>query len=214
MSPAQLEELERALGLTLPQEYRAALLEYPLPRDQHSTELWLCDDPAELQELNRGWRAEGHPPQMVLIGSDGGEESYVLDTSQAPFPVLAYSCETGRLEGCADSFAGFVDRQRREYEAIEADRRRCMRRTRTSAGGSSGSDHDGGHGAAGRRTSCSFCTGASSRCFSVFGRSPRPQASGMSRCRRPKWSESARSATESPRRARWPAAGCRYQLRC
>jgi hypothetical protein len=123
MSPAQLDELERYLGVTLPYEYRAALLDYPLPRDPHSTEMWLCDEAAELRELNRNWRAGGQPPHLVLIGGDGGEESYILDTSAARSPVLAYSYETGTMAGYAGSFSEFLERQHTEYEAIEEDRR-------------------------------------------------------------------------------------------
>ena len=129
MNPAELELLEAELGLKLPVEYRRALLDYPLPRDPHSTELWLCDDVTVLREVNRTWRQAGQPSALVVIGSDGGEESYVLDTGAAPYPVRTYSVETDRLEPLAPSFNDFLERQRQEFEAVALEDLRTLRRT-------------------------------------------------------------------------------------
>ena len=124
MTPNELQSLQSALGLKLPDEYRQALLEYPLPRDLHSTEMWLLDNLTELRDLNDGWRKMGRPPALVVIGEDGGEESYVLDTRTPPYPVLAYSYETDDVEPYASSFQEFLERQRREFRDIELDRQR------------------------------------------------------------------------------------------
>lgn len=124
MTPVELQSLESALGLKLPQEYGRALLDYPLPRDPNSTEMWLLDDLAALRELNDGWRKMGRPEGLVVIGGDGGEESYVLDARTPPYPVLAYSVETGDVESYAPSFQEFVERQRQEFRGIELDRQR------------------------------------------------------------------------------------------
>lgn len=122
MSPDELQSLESSLGLNLPEPYRRALLQYPLPRDPNSTEMWLLESLAQVRELNQGWRKRGRPPGMVVIGDDGGEEPYVLDTRAPPYPVLAYSYETDDLEPYAGSFEEFVERQRQEFQAIELDR--------------------------------------------------------------------------------------------
>ena len=124
MTPDELELLESSLGLPLPEQYRRALLEYPLPRDPHSTAMWLLDSPTELRQLNEGWRRTGRPPGLIVIGEDGGEESYVLDTRTPPYPVLAYSYETDDLEPYASSFEEFVERQRHEFQDLELDRER------------------------------------------------------------------------------------------
>lgn len=124
MTPAELAHLERQLALALPEEYRRALLDYPLPRDPHSTELWLLDSPVELRQLNEGWRQGGQPAELVVIGGDGGEECYVLDTRASPYPVLAYSIETNGMEPFAASFHDFLERQRQDFERIELDRQR------------------------------------------------------------------------------------------
>ena len=124
MTHTELDLLESSLGLSLPEPYRRVLLEYPLPRDPDATELWLSDSPAELRELNDGWRKAGRSPQLVVIGGDGGEECYVLNTRTPPYAVLAYSYETDELEPYAASFPEFVERQRHEYHSIERDRQR------------------------------------------------------------------------------------------
>ena len=124
MTPDELQSLEAALALKLPEEYGRALVEYPLPRDAHSTEMWLLDKLTELRELNDGWRKMGRPPGLVVIGGDGGEESYVLETRTPPYPVLSYSYERNDVEPYASSFQEFVQRQRREFRDIELDRQR------------------------------------------------------------------------------------------
>jgi hypothetical protein len=124
LTSTDLEGLQSALGVRLPQEYVGALLEYPLPRDPHSTDMWLLDDPAELRELNDGWRKMGRPAELIVIGGDGGEESYVLDTRTGPYPVLVYALEADELMPYASSFQEFLERQHDEFRNIELDRQR------------------------------------------------------------------------------------------
>jgi hypothetical protein len=124
-----LDRVEQALDVRLPPEYRAALLEYPLPRDPHSTDLWLVDDPDELvraNEIFRGALLRGRPwPQHYFyVGGDGGEESYFLDLDRTPAPVVVYDIELGTFTELAPDLPTWLDTLRRELEAIAEDERR------------------------------------------------------------------------------------------
>ena len=124
MSPTEVQALERDQGLTFPSDYSRALIDYPLPRDPHSTELWLCDDPAELMDLNTRWRSSGLGRDLIVIGGDGSEHLYVLDSKSPPFPVQSFSLETKTFELYASSFGAFVQRERDAFEELVKARER------------------------------------------------------------------------------------------
>lgn len=122
MTPDAIDSLQRGLGLRLPAPYRDAMVRYPFGPDSSAAELWLLDDPTRLWELNRA-RSGAWPREYFALGTDGGELTYVLDTTAAPFPVLALDVESGKLEPHAPSFPAFVTHLREEMEAVETDTR-------------------------------------------------------------------------------------------
>jgi hypothetical protein len=82
MHAHDLHRIEQALGLSLPAAYRAAMLDYPFPPTHEAAQLWMPDDAATVQEMNRpipDRRLAGKPwpSYLVFIGSDGGEEDFV-----------------------------------------------------------------------------------------------------------------------------------------
>jgi len=95
---------------------------YPFGSDSSAAELCLLDDPQRLLELNHA-RAEVWPRGFFALGTDGGELTYLLDTATPPFPVLAFSLESGKLEPHAPSFPAFVEFLRDEMGNIEGDER-------------------------------------------------------------------------------------------
>jgi hypothetical protein len=128
MTLEELDQIEQSLGITLPAEYRAAMSAYPFPADSSAAELWMPDDAQRVLALNQSYRqgprgTSDWPRHLFLLGDDGGEEAFVLDTSSRPYPVLICERETGRLKPLLPDFLSFVQWQRDELAEIEADER-------------------------------------------------------------------------------------------
>ena len=137
MTNADLDRLEHVRGIRLPDDYRATMLAYPFPPDHEAaafdlppdidTILALQLEPDEAEGPDGPW-----PRHYVVIGSDGGEEAYVLDVSREPAPVLAYYFETGERRTLAPNVQSFVESLRRRPSggrasgtaSAPADRRR------------------------------------------------------------------------------------------
>lgn len=135
MRADDLDRIEAALGIRLPPDYRALMLDYPFRPDPDSTSLWLLDDPEAVVEETLRMRAAPpsgapRPLDLVHIGGDGGEELYFLDVSREPAPVLAWDLETGELARRAADLPTWVDELRRELRSIEADEEAMAARAR------------------------------------------------------------------------------------
>jgi hypothetical protein len=129
MTPSDFEQLERSLGIRLPDTYRDAMLAYAFPPDSPAAELWLPDHAKTTLETNRQIRAvtlDGRPwPQhLIAIGGDGGEEMYLLDCATSPYAVLVFDIETGGTRPCAASFTEFLDKQWKALRDLDEDERR------------------------------------------------------------------------------------------
>lgn len=135
MRPDEFAQLERALGVQLPAEYRAALLAYPFPADSEAARCWLLDDLGLLLERNRMWRAGRYqgrpwPPHYVYVGDDGSEEAYFLDVAREPAPVLVANYEQGTLAELAPELRTWLAALARDLAAIEEDERALDERYR------------------------------------------------------------------------------------
>jgi hypothetical protein len=90
--------------------------------------MWLMDDPeallAENRRLRSGSLVRAWVPEHFVIGHDGGEEIYVLDTGTEPYPVLVLSLESGELDTHSGSFDEFIEELADAYQEIEEDERR------------------------------------------------------------------------------------------
>jgi len=117
-----LDLLEQRLALPLPAPYRATMLAYPFAPDSSAAELWLLDDLPKLLEFNSK-RAGSWPSGFFVIGTDGGELTYLLDTTTPPFAVVAYDVETGKLEAQAPDFEAFARLLQDNLSSIGADER-------------------------------------------------------------------------------------------
>ena len=137
MYKEELDHLETALELTLPEAYRALMLDHPGFFRQHE----LCDHADPLVYDNRTLRAEGFfgtnwPKDYLVIGSDGTGNVYFITT--APFDGKVYfadheggpgpdDLETAKLH---DSLEDYVESLREQHEIVLADIRRTNERIR------------------------------------------------------------------------------------
>ena len=126
MDAYDLDRIERALGRPLPAAYRATMLDYPFPPTHEAAQLWMPDDAAIVLEMNgpipeRQLAGKPWPAHLVFIGSDGGEEDFVLDVRAAAAPVLAYERESGDVRALAPDFAAWLAMLRDWQSEIDQD---------------------------------------------------------------------------------------------
>jgi hypothetical protein len=87
---------------------------------------WVLNEVESLVKLNRAHRAASDRPwpvHLFLVGSDGGDEAYVLDTSADPSPLLVYELETGKLQSYAPDYDEFIRLQAQALDEVEASER-------------------------------------------------------------------------------------------
>src|SRR5687767_3103523 len=126
MDAHHLHRIESALGMSLPAAYRAAMLDYPFPPTHDAAQLWMPDDAAIVMEINvrpseRRLAGKPWPTYLVLIGSDGGEEDFVLDVQAPAAPVFAYERESGDVRALAPNFAAWLAMLRDWQAEIDHD---------------------------------------------------------------------------------------------
>jgi hypothetical protein len=82
-----LARIEQALGIRLPESYRAAVVPYPVPAAAGNTDLGVWDDAARLIDYNRELRSgapggvKPWPPHFFALGHGGDGCPYALDLS-------------------------------------------------------------------------------------------------------------------------------------
>jgi hypothetical protein len=126
MDAEALDRIEQALGLPLPTAYRATMLDYPFPPAHEAAQLWMPDDAGVVLEMNRPiperrLAGEPWPAHLVFIGTDGGEEDFVLDIRAPAAPVLAYERESGDVRALAPDFASWLVMLRDWQTEIDQD---------------------------------------------------------------------------------------------
>ena len=124
-----MREIQRELNVTLPKCYVETMCSYPFPPDTWLEEV-LLDDAKWVVETNREWRNTGWANEIwkdhhFVIGHDGGECCYYIDTRQDDSPVFTISLEDSDFELIekAPSLRDFVDQNLRDYEAGLAEKR-------------------------------------------------------------------------------------------
>jgi hypothetical protein len=83
MTERDIELIERALSISLPEEYRRGLCPFPIPGMRGNTEAEVWDDPHGLIAINRGIRADVRdwPSWLFVIGrAEGDPSGYAIDT--------------------------------------------------------------------------------------------------------------------------------------
>lgn len=95
---SQIQAVEREFQLSLPEDYKAFLLEQDGGEGfvgEHYLELWSA---AELLPLNRSYEIQELAPGLIAFGSTGGGEGFAFDTASEPqsiaqFPFIGLSRE-------------------------------------------------------------------------------------------------------------------------
>lgn len=119
MTAADLDRIEKSLGVVLPARYRATMLAYPFQPD-HEAALGCMPDDADfvLEQNNAARPGPPHgrwPTEFVVIGTDGSEELFVLDGRTDNAPVFVFDLETGELRPLAADFDAWLA-QLREWQ--------------------------------------------------------------------------------------------------
>ncbi len=114
MTNEQLDGIEAALRLKLPDEYRQVSVEFPFRPIGRDWVYWFYDDPQAVIGETRaplaygdydrhGWR-----DSFVVIGQSAAGDLYLLDTAAAGSTVFCLSHETHAIEVEWTTFDGFV----------------------------------------------------------------------------------------------------------
>ena len=128
-----LDRIERELGIRLPANYRALVTNYPAALGSQGPDYELLDDPQQLIESNRLYRAQGFfgmpwPEHYYSIGGDGTGNDYYLDLSVEESPVYFADHEGSIYSEQWPSLDAWLAERRKEHrEWEEEDRRRTER---------------------------------------------------------------------------------------
>lgn len=112
MKPEDIQLIETALGLKLPDSYVEVVLNYPCPEIADVCESGLFSDPLWVIQVNQehrrgGWFGMDWPPHFFAIGDDGCGDTYFMVIGKDDRVYFAdHECgpsfET-ELEDCASS---------------------------------------------------------------------------------------------------------------
>lgn len=114
MSPSQLDAIEAALDLKLPEIYRQTSISFPFEPIGNDSVYWFFDDPESVIDSTRSpldgseydrrnWKAS-----FVAIGTSPSGDLYVLETATEALPVLCLSHETHEFDVEWPTFDGFI----------------------------------------------------------------------------------------------------------
>ena len=131
MNTDDLDRIEAKLGVALPERYRATMLAYPFPPDHESAQYYMPDDAdlvIEYNEIRPGPRHAPWPRELIVIGTDGSEELYVLDGRSDDAPVLVFDLEASELRPLAADFDAWLAQLRAWQQEVDDDREGMHRR--------------------------------------------------------------------------------------
>ena len=99
MTSEDVERIETELGLTLPEDYRRVLLDFPFQDLRGNDFAELYDHPSALIETNQRLRSgeKPWPSHLLFVGQSEEDPAYALDMSAQPSRILRI--EQGRIEG-------------------------------------------------------------------------------------------------------------------
>ena len=114
MTEQDLMRIERELGIHLPDDYRKAVLNYPIRADRGTSDSWLYDNAVALVKMNREYRNgfSGLPPWPAhyFIVGETDCVPYFVDLTKSPSPV--FSADHGNLQSLsteAETLSAWVD---------------------------------------------------------------------------------------------------------
>lgn len=128
MTEADIKQLEMAVGASLPPFYTGTMLSYPFPQGSFADEFMLMTD---LDVVLRENRRPGNYPGITkpfLIGSDGGEEVYLIDLAASQPKVFVYDMEKGAHTVKANNWPEYLRQVQAVLDEIAEDERELAER--------------------------------------------------------------------------------------
>lgn len=114
MTEQDLLRIERELEIQLPDDYRKAVLNYPIRADRGTMDSWLYDNAEALVKLNREYRNgfSGLPPWPAhyFIVGETDCMPYFVNLTKSPSPV--FSADHGNLQSLnteAETLSAWVE---------------------------------------------------------------------------------------------------------
>lgn len=110
--PNVVRKVEDQLGFQFPEEYVKFLLHSnggEGPIGDNYLQLWGVE---ELIEDNEAYSVEEFAPGLWIIGSDGGDTAYCLDTRSKEMPFVSMpfiGMDLDEVESCGSTFKEFLD---------------------------------------------------------------------------------------------------------
>ncbi|TAA72669.1 SMI1/KNR4 family protein [Planococcus salinarum] len=110
--PNVIRNVEGQLGFQFPKEYVKFLLHSnggEGPIGDNYLQLWKVE---ELIEDNEGYSVEEFAPGLLIIGSDGGDTAYCMDTRSKEMPFVSMpfiGMDLEEVELCGSTFTKFLD---------------------------------------------------------------------------------------------------------
>lgn len=123
MTANDIKTIEAALGITVPEYYRTTMLAYPFPANSFADQFMLPNSPTPVLDNNQ---EPGEYPGIgsaLVIGGDGGEETYFIDVASGKSQVFVYDMETGKHALRATEWAQYLDQVSAALREIEEDER-------------------------------------------------------------------------------------------
>jgi hypothetical protein len=112
-TPARIGKMQKRLRFPLPADYRAFLLSADGAAGRMGVsrlELLSSEDALYRTKL---YQEQGSlPPDVLLIGTDGAREAYLIDAHQPPLRYINLPLallDFGELRHCGKNFAGFLE---------------------------------------------------------------------------------------------------------
>lgn len=141
MTPAELDEIERAVGFSLPSAYRALAGRFPFRPVNPDWVYWFYDDPnrvientiAPLEDGGYDPRSpsSGWKPGFLTIGEGPAGDAYVMDTRAAGLPMHLLSHETLAFEFNEwPDLDAFVEHCLRTSDGLESNQRELAEQDR------------------------------------------------------------------------------------
>lgn len=116
MKPADLDRIETALQIKLPQDYRRIMQEYSFPPESTVADM-LVDDPEVLLRWNAGEKKPSaqHADDPLAngdffnIGSDCGELRFFIRLTDSTNAIFCYDLESGNLSEYSKNIAEYIE---------------------------------------------------------------------------------------------------------
>lgn len=120
MNASQIEIIERHLGSSLPLFYRETMLSYPFDGLGDISESELVNDVELFVKLNTSLDSQ-RSPHLIAIGSDRGEEIYLIEREGSSTAVHCFNLETNTTEVAFKSWSDFLQHCRQTAQQQQED---------------------------------------------------------------------------------------------